>query len=52
MSTQEDSGVPFEICHQQQHLRLLELPPALLEQITFNNLSKYTTRFNLDVALH
>ncbi|KAL2044402.1 hypothetical protein N7G274_003107 [Stereocaulon virgatum] len=44
MSIREDSGVPFEICHEQQHLRLLELPPALLEQIAFNHLSNLTLK--------
>ena len=41
MSTQDGSGVPFEICSEQQHLRLLELPPALLEQVTSKRLPEY-----------
>ncbi|KAL2056465.1 hypothetical protein ABVK25_003489 [Lepraria finkii] len=44
MSTQEDSGVPFEMCNGQQHLRLLELPSALLEQITSKRLSNLTLK--------
>ena len=40
MSTQGSLGLPFEICEEQQHLRLLELPPSLLEMITSQTLPK------------
>lgn len=41
MSTQDGaSGIPFEICNEQQNLRLLELPPSLLELITSKSLTK------------
>ena len=43
MSTQDDSGIPFEICNDQQQLRLLELPPSLLELITLKRISKCET---------
>ena len=33
MSTQEDSGISFEISNEQQNFRLLELPPSLLALI-------------------
>ncbi|KAI9667617.1 MAG: hypothetical protein M1821_000433 [Bathelium mastoideum] len=34
MSSQPDGGVPLSIAHSQQNVRLLELPPALLELLT------------------
>ena len=43
MSTQDESGIPFEICKDQQQLRLLELPPSLLELITSKRVSKCET---------
>ncbi|CAF9917969.1 hypothetical protein IMSHALPRED_003798 [Imshaugia aleurites] len=33
MSTQDDSGIPFQINREQEHFRLLELPPSLLSLI-------------------
>ena len=33
MSTQDDSGISFEISNEQQNFRLLELPPSLLALI-------------------
>ena len=43
MSTQDDSGIPFEICNDQQQLRLLELPPSILELITSKRIYKCET---------
>ncbi|KAG9194695.1 hypothetical protein G6011_04730 [Alternaria panax] len=38
MATQQDQGgVPFSIAHQQQHFRLLELPPELVELLDAPN---------------
>ncbi|KAI4704014.1 hypothetical protein J4E81_001078 [Alternaria sp. BMP 2799] len=38
MATQQDEGgVPFSIAHQQQHFRLLELPPEIVELIDAPN---------------
>jgi sister chromatid cohesion protein DCC1 len=32
MATQQnEGGVPFSIAHEQQHFRLLELPPEIVE---------------------
>ncbi|MCJ1451461.1 hypothetical protein MMC28_001798 [Mycoblastus sanguinarius] len=36
MSTQDGSGIRFDICNEQQNFRLLELPPSLLELINAN----------------
>ncbi|KAI9836386.1 MAG: hypothetical protein M1819_001416 [Sarea resinae] len=33
MATQNASSIPFSYSHEQQHFRLLELPPALLEPL-------------------
>jgi hypothetical protein len=38
MATQQDEGgVPFSIAHQQQHFRLLELPPEIVGLIDAPN---------------
>jgi sister chromatid cohesion protein DCC1 len=41
MSTQNEEGIEFSIIPeaQQQHYRLLELPPELLEVVTSSNAS-------------
>lgn len=41
MSTQDDSGISFEICKEQQNFRLLELPPSLLALIVSKDPPKY-----------
>ena len=41
MSTQDDSGIPFEINREQEHFRLLELPPSLLSLIASKDPPKY-----------
>ena len=41
MSTQEDSGISFEISNEQQNFRLLELPPSLLALIGSRDASWY-----------
>lgn len=43
MSTQDQSDTPFSILpeEQQQHLRLLELPPELLSILTQDNPPTY-----------
>lgn len=41
MSTQDSYGIPFDICHDQQVFRLLELPPALLDMITSSQPARY-----------
>ncbi len=43
MSTPIESGIPFEICNDQQQLRLLELPSSLLELILSKRISKCET---------
>jgi hypothetical protein len=38
MATQQDEGgVPFSVAHEQQHFRLLELPPEIVELIDAPN---------------
>src|ERR1051325_6179627 len=45
MATQQDEGgVPFSIAHQQQHFRLLELPPEIVELIDAPNPPLYVRR--------
>lgn len=41
MSIQDGSGILFEVFNDQQSLRLLELPPALLESLTSSRPSRY-----------
>lgn len=41
MSTQDESGITFEISNSQKSFRLLELPPTLLGLITSKQLPKY-----------
>ena len=41
MSSQDTTGIAFDICHDQQVFRLLELPPALVEMITSSNPPRY-----------
>lgn len=41
MSTQDDSGISFEISNEQQNFRLLELPPSLLALIISKDPPKY-----------
>ncbi|KAL8758393.1 MAG: hypothetical protein Q9199_001527 [Rusavskia elegans] len=42
MSTQDHQGIAFHVAHeQQQNLRLLELPPILLQLLTSQHPSKY-----------
>ena len=41
MSTQDHSAILFDVCHDQQVFRLLELPPALLEAITSSHPPRY-----------
>ena len=47
MSTQDDSGISFEISNEQQNFRLLELPPSLLALIVSQDPPKYV--LTLDV---
>lgn len=47
MSTQDDSGISFEISNEQQNFRLLELPPSLLALIVSKDSPKYV--LTLDV---
>lgn len=47
MSTQDDTGMSFEISNEQQNFRLLELPPTLLALITSQDSPKYV--LTLDV---
>ena len=42
MSIQDDLAISFEISHEQQSFRLLELPPALLELITSPSPPRYS----------
>ena len=41
MSTQDDSGISFEISKEQQNFRLLELPPSLLASLVSEDPPKY-----------
>lgn len=42
MSTQDHQGIAVHVAHeQQQNLRLLELPPILLQLLTSQPASKY-----------
>ena len=43
MSTQEDSGISFEISKEQQNFRLLELPPPLLASVISKDPPKYVS---------
>ena len=41
MSIRDGAGISFDVCHDQQVFRLLELPPALLGMITSSNPPRY-----------
>ncbi len=47
MSTQDDSGILFEISNEQQNFRLLELPPSLLSLIASKDPPKYVLFLNV-----
>ncbi len=47
MSTQDDSGILFEISNEQQNFRLLELPPTLLSLIASKDPPKYVLILNV-----
>lgn len=44
MATQHQGGLPVSIAHQQQHFRLLELPPEIVELIDKPNPPLYVCR--------
>ena len=46
MSTQDDSGISFQISNEQQNLRLLELPPSLLALLVSKDPPKYVLPLN------
>lgn len=43
MSTQDPHGIALDFPYEQQHLRLLELPPILLELLTSRHPAKYVS---------
>ncbi|KAI4239237.1 MAG: hypothetical protein LQ349_000547 [Xanthoria aureola] len=46
-STQDHQGIAFYVAHEQQNLRLLELPPILLELLTSQHPSKLSLKSNV-----